>query len=483
VKARILIFLTGIGLPVLFLSISSCKKINDATAMGNGLIPSVDNITTFDTTLDVETFNDVFTILNDSTRLPGGAVHFLGNITNDPLFGASSGTIFTQLKPSGYKFYFPFSSPDSLLGLDSVVLVLGYNGTLGDTALQQSVKVYEMDQSDVFRHDSAYMIRQNNFTYSNLLGNATYTPMNLKDSVHLYKDSGSNQLRIPLNSAFGMRLLTYDSSGAYSSDSSFNTYFKGFAIVPGGTGNALIGINLAASKLAIYYRYKNKGLIDTTVTNFTFTSASASANYIQRNYTGSEFAGYQGSSTPSDKVFIQGTPGSFARIKIPGLAGLGNRVIHLAELQVQEIYDPSNAIFESPTNLYLDAYDSAKSYYIAIPYDVATPDPTSASVVVSNPGFGFKGKAYTDMSGKVVTKWRFNISRYVQHIVNGTTKSHDLRLYSPYFARNYFRISGADYFYLPYVNSMIVDGRARVYGGAPSTNPERMRLRIVYSKL
>jgi hypothetical protein len=464
---------------------SSCKKINEGTTLGGGLIPAVDNITTFDTTLEVEAYNDLFTLTNDSVRLTGSEIHYLGNITNDPLFGTSAGTIFAQFKPSAYKFSFPFASLDSLIGLDSVVLVLNYNSTFGDSTVPQTVNVYEMDQSNDFRQDSSYLIRENNFTYSNMLGSGSYTPMFLNDSVYLFKDSAINQLRIRLNDAFGQRLLTYDSATAYGSDSLFNTAFKGFAITPGGSGNALIGINLSNSKLSIYYRYKHSGILDTTVTDFTFTPTCASANYLQRDYSGSQLAAYAGQTNPADLVFLQNTPGSYATIKIPGLKDFAktNRIIHLAELDIQQVYDPSDETFAAPEYLYLDAYDSAKSYFRSIPYDVSTPDATTGSLILANPKFGFLGKLQTDAGGHSVTAWRFDISRYVQHLVNATETPYTLRLYTPFFARNYFKVSGTDYYYAPYINSTIAEGRVRVYGGLPNTNPERMRLRIVYSKL
>jgi hypothetical protein len=37
---------------------SACRKINEATELGGGLIPPVDNITTFDTSITIQAFND-----------------------------------------------------------------------------------------------------------------------------------------------------------------------------------------------------------------------------------------------------------------------------------------------------------------------------------------------------------------------------------------------------------------------------------------
>jgi hypothetical protein len=464
--------------------------VNDATTIGGDLIPAVDNITTFDTTLEVEAYNGIFSLTppdTDSLRSGGGDTHFLGNITNDPLFGTSSGTVFTQLKPASFRFSFAFSKPDSLVAFDSVVLVLKYVNTYGDTTIPQSVNVYEVDQASDFNWDSSYLVRQNNISYSTLLGSGTYTPKDLDDSIHLFKDSASHQLRIKLDDAFGQRLLAYDSStagkNAYASDSIFNTFFKGFAIVPGGTGNALIGINLLSSKLSIYYKY-NHGKTDTTVTDFVLTTASATSNYIQRDYSTSQLLAYQGVTTPQDFAYIQAQPGTFAKIEIPGLTGLSNRIVHRAELIVKQAFtDPMDAIFTSPQYLYLDAYDSSKPYYKAIPYDMTVRDPNTGSIIGVNPSFGFGGKDAVD-GANTVKEWKFNISRYVQNIAMGKAPVYPLRLYAPYIALNTFDLGGTDYFYASYVNTISTVGRVKVYGGdATRTNPNRMRLRIIYSKI
>ena len=91
VKTRIALLITGILFSTsLFFS---CRKINDATTLGGDLIPVVDNVTTFDTLLSVETYNDLFTDLTDSTRLTSTSTHFAGYIGNDPLFGKTNAKI------------------------------------------------------------------------------------------------------------------------------------------------------------------------------------------------------------------------------------------------------------------------------------------------------------------------------------------------------------------------------------------------------
>ncbi len=370
-----------------------------------------------------------------------------------------------------------------------MILVLSYVNTFGDTTIPQSVNVYEIDPSADFRYDTAYLVRENHITYTGLLGSATYTPQYLDDSIHLFKDSASHQLRIRLDDAFGQRLLAYDSlstgtNNAYYSDSAFNLKFKGFAIVPGGgSGNGLIGINLLSSKLSIYYKYKH-GTLDTISTDFVFTTGSASANYIQHDYSGSQLSMHQDGTMPQDFVYIQEQPGTFAKVKIPGLIGLSNRVVHRAELIVEQAYsDPLDNIFTPPGYLYVDAFDSANNVYRAIPFDMTIPDQSTGSIISSNPSFGFEGKPALD-GANTVREWKFNISRYIQNVVMGKEPVYPLRLHAPYIVTNTFGLGGIDYRYASYVNPTIAAGRVRVFGGdATRTNPKRMRLRIVYSKI
>lgn len=450
-----------------------------ATELGSDLIPAVDNVTTFDTTLEVQAFNYPFTTQDSSLSL-SSSIQFLGSINNDPLFGTSTAAMFLQLKPGSFPTPFSFTSRDSLIALDSAVLVLGYRSLYGDSTRPQQVQVFEMNQADQFRYDSIYQINTNNFTYSNAIsGVKTFLPSDLNDSVSLFREAAVNQLRIRLNDNFGNRLLGYDSTNAYRSDSAFNTYFKGFAVVPtnNSNGNGLVGFSLADTntKVALYYRYTKMGKPDTAVAYFRFTSRSASANYVQRNYAGSEFATLAGDENADPLVYLQNTPGTFAKLRIPGLASLSNRVVHRAELIVQQVTDPQAGIFTAPGFVYLDAYDTDAKVYRTIPFDVSV----GTNGQVNAATFGMPALKTTDPAGNAISQWRFNLSRYIQHVANKTVPAYEFRLYSPYVART--NIGTSTTVQTIAINSNYAAGRVRVGGGHHPTQP--MRLRIVYSKL
>lgn len=489
----------------LVFTFSSCKKINEATDLGGGLIPPIDNINTFDTTITVEAYNGLFDfsgpnpLFNDSTRSSYSDEQFLGLITNDPIFGRTDARMFLELKPSFFRHSF-LNKPDSLY-IDSVVLVLDYVDTYGDSTIPQTINVYELDQSNIFKthqtQDSAYFLRENNLTYSNLLGSATVLPSTLNDSVRAFRDTTRNQLRIRLSDAFGTRLLSYDSTAngannAYYSDSAFKSKFKGFALQSVSGGNALMGFDLmgANTKLAIYYQYNHGfGLAekDTTVAYFTFSgnASSASANYVQRDYSGTPVLAAQGGATPDPVIYIQNTPGTFATIKIPALANLNNRVVHRAELIAEQIYHVSDSMFPPPAYLYLDAYSPTLGKYRTVPYDVVY-DGQAFNFGV----FGVAPVNATDGSGNTIRTWKFNLTRYVQHVVNDTEPLYELRLSAPFYLWNQYvppvpNSEGSATRFKVSLNPSPVKGRVRLHGNTDpnDSNPRRMRLRIIYSKL
>jgi hypothetical protein len=466
---------------------SACRKINEATELGGGLIPPVDNITTFDTTLSVQTFNDTFGLANDSQYLSRAEEHFLGIINNDPFFGKTDARMFFELKPAIYGAY-PFARKDSVK-IDSIVLVMSYLETYGDTNTAQQIKVYELDQTNNFKSDSAYLIRKENLTYNTStplsIPGQIFFPRNLNDTVKAFRDTTTNQLRIKLDTNFARRLFTYDTSDAYKNDSIFRARFKGFAVRTEGGGNAAMGFALGDfnTKLAIYYNHPKVGGggRDTTVYYFFFTSLSAAAQYVKRDYTGTVLDASLNNGTIEDPVvYLQGSPGTFANVKIPDLANLSNRLIHRAELIVEQLYDISDSTFYAPPVMYLDASDptiTATYKFRTIPYDLAyTPtgfDFNSFGVIPLN------GK---DPSGNPIKVWKFNVSRYVQHILTKTQKLYDLRLSVPFTLNEQYGIPpGTDQTFPMFLNPTIVKGRVRAGGGNHPT--QRMRLRLIYSKL
>jgi hypothetical protein len=468
------------------IAFSSCKRINESTELGGDLIPAVDNITTFDTLLKVESFNDVFT---DTTRLFKQDLHFLGKITNDPLFGSTDAQIFMEMKPTSYPFTFGRRDSADKMILDSVVLVLSYNSTYGDTSLaavQQNIQVSEINTSVAnFKYDSNYLISSpgTSFPTSGVLGSKTIYPNQLVDSVKVFQDTTKNQLRIKLSNTFGSRIL--NDSTVTTNDSLFRTKFKGFAIKSVAGGNAVMAFDLTAAntKLAFYYKYPvlGSGGRDTTVVTYLRCgTVSANANYVNRNFTGSPFSASLGGTNPDDLVYIDNTPGSFATIKIPDLGIISNRIVHRAELIMEQVYDNSDKIYSIPQVLFLDAFDTAKQKFRTIPFDFGL-TPANGCPTTNAQAFGVSGKKTTDGSGNPIQVWKFNMSRYVQNVLTKVEPNRNFRILTGYTLFDIYKGTFGEGEQFLCLNPSIVAGRVRLGGGNHAS--QKMKLRIIYSKI
>lgn len=467
------------GILILFFFGLGCTKI-DTTSLGQDLIPAVDNIHTFDTSLNViaKNFDDFSTC--DSVQR--GDLHALGIISNDPYFGKTNAAIYVELKPQTYPFTFPDHDANSLF-VDSAVLVLQYSYSFGDTNLVQKAQVYQL--SNNFKADSSYSTCDV-FDHENiLLGEKLYVPSRLKDSIHAFKEDAASQLRIPINKSLVEGFI--NNPAMLVTDSAFKESFKGFAIIADEAtgGQALNYFNLTGTgtRLSIYVRSSKGDVKDTSVINFPMTTFSGEANSIVRIRGNSEITQHLTQPSLGDSiVYIQTSPGSYAQLAIPGLSGLSNRVIHRAELIVEQLYSPNtfDNYFTTPRMLYLDTKDtSSNDTYIPVPCDF--------SMNELQTGFSYLGgapKQVNDGMGHTINRYVFNISRYVQSIVTRGSNNDIFRLSAPYYIHNTARYGDrCNQLISPFHSPLnaIADGRVKLNG--TNSTSTRMRLHIVYSTL
>lgn len=469
----------------------SCTKIT-TTDIGTGLIPPIDGVITKDTILEVITasYRD-----SNETRVYKTDDHVIGTISNDPLFGKTHASAFFELKPQFYKFFFPGTAAN--LVADSAVLVLSYRGVFGDSTVPQTWRVFEINQSDTLKYDSAYASETATINYSNQIGQKTIDIRRLSDSVNYGFENAKNQIRIRLSDAFAQRMIKqYDSSAnnAYASDLDFTKKFAGFAVVPDqGAGNALVRVNLldTNTKLSLYYTFKNDAATkrDTSVSYFKFRigaeQTSGAANIIKRDRTGAAVAGALNNPAVNNLVYIQTAPGTYATVRIPGLTGFPNSLIHRAELITEQVpeSDPVITVMTPPRYVLLSAFDPSTRQHINVPNDYEL-DGSGA------PNYEYFGGlvSYKNVGTQRVAAYNFNISRYVQGIVSRGDKNLVLRLSAPAndsikFTGPYPNTLSTTYYIAPGSANHTADGRVRLGGGAPLNNPYRMRLRIIYSRL
>ncbi|MBK6634968.1 MAG: DUF4270 family protein [Chitinophagaceae bacterium] len=202
----------------------------------------------------------------------------LGSISNDPLLVLTHASIFMQLKPPFYRFY--FGDPgDTIVGLDSIVLCLKYRGFYGDSLIPVHLEVREVNDFQ-FGIDSVY--KENTTAYQpnvmgTILASANIDVRTLGNYISLITAEIRSLTRSALKCPpVGQVLFNRDSTvgntlnNAFYSDSIFRRFYNGIAVIGGGGGNGLIYTNLSdtATKIEIHYRKKTAGKIDSVYSSF-----------------------------------------------------------------------------------------------------------------------------------------------------------------------------------------------------------------------
>ncbi len=462
----------------------SCKKINEATELGSDLIPSVDNVNTFELSLEAETNNN---LLNDNTFIEDGDAVAVGNL-NDPEFGQTEASAYFSMSSRVYS-RFPFISKEASIVVDSVILSLGYSSGYGDTLSNQTIEVFDISPLIKLSDTTFYKYTGDDFpTVGSALGSRSFSISSLKNPVQIiYKkdtQTVSNVLRIPLNNSLGNRLASYDTTlvanGGYFNDSIFKTLFRGIALKGTTSGTALTYFNVfdtAKSKLVVYFRATKDGKTDTSSASFyhrtvdygSFVHPAGVANVIKRTPGGNWASYLSNGMAKDDKLYIQSAPGSFASIKIPALSNMSNRLVHLAELVMYRVPSAQANIFTAPPLLYLDRISPNGDTAYLFEND---------QTVGGNGAVNYLGGT---LKGDTV---RFNITRQVQSVITRKDANLDLRLHAPLRTVLYMkRLPGDSSSIRVAASDKIANGRIVLGGGNYSDPNLRLRLRMIYSNL
>jgi len=366
-------------IPIIFYS---CEK--DPSNLGLDLQPESDRVNglTFETTVKA------YTAREDSLTTDERTSALLGSYS-DPVFGRSDAAFMTQIRLSTSNVSFG-TSPVA----DSIVLYLDYRSYYGDTNTTQNISVFEIKNSLYI--DSTY--------YSNL-DPANYSPESILTNPLAYSPRPNDTvLTIKLNDELAQRIVATDPANL-TDNAAFLTFFKGLylKVDPILSNGAIIYFDLlsARSKVTLYYHNSS----DTISHKFDFliNSSCARVNLFQHDYTLATSININDSTSQGSLLYLQAMSGLLNKIKLPAdtLSKLNNIAIVKAELIIP--VDNSNSdtnIYKIPTKLLLVCYNSLGKYEFVPDYLV---------------GDSYFGGYYSNYD----KSYHFNISRYVQQVING----------------------------------------------------------------
>jgi hypothetical protein len=433
---------------LLLLALLSCRK--EPYQIGIDILPPTDTLGVSQT--DTVTII-AYTVLQDSIRTDETTFGLLGAIM-DPVFGKTTASVFTQVRLSTEGVTFGVNPV-----LDSVVLILYYDGYYGDTNTLQQVKVWELSQ-DLYT-DSSYYSTQSAATYSILLADQYYKPRP-KDSVPVLGMNVAPHLRINLSNKtnyLGNKVLSAPQYVLNSNDE-FVKFIKGLYIqsLPVDEGGSFFKYKTTNlfSKLAVYYHNTDQGdtlrfdmVIDGSTARFTafnhFGYADASPAFRQQVFNGDTMLGM-------NQLFIQAMAGARLKIHMPYLRSLvkdGKIAISNAQLVFEN--PEKDTTLAVPSMLSLYRLDSTGKVGLLADY---------------NEGSSYFGGTYDEDT----RTYSFRLTRHIQNILTGDTTQNP-----------YLYISAVN----PLVNLLYYE-RVVLNGTSPfnpSNRPGRLKLKLLYTKI
>lgn len=425
-----------ISLMAMIFIISSCKK---ADTIGLEVLPDDDRLEGSYT--DTITLN-AFTLREDSISTSGTTFHLLGS-HNDPIFGYSKASIYTQLRLSA-------ANPDFGTNpqLDSVVLSLAYAGYATDIMKlggEQSFSVHRLLEDMI---DTVSYYSNDSLSYQKLpLG--TYSGfVKAKDSVYINGVSEPPQMRIRLSNSFGNEIL---SSTSLTSDENFLDVFKGFYItattqnlLPGTGTLAYINPASTYTKMTLYYH--NDDTTAALLFNFVVNSSTKRFNNFEHDYSSAIDINAQLADTTLgvNGLYLQAMAGLKAKITFPYINNLqanGRKIaVNKAEL-IFSVSDNTTDRHSPPARLAI----------------VKKGDDGVDKVIDDNiyESTDFVGGSYSSSN----KRFSFNIPRHIQSLLNDTTADKSV----------YLRVTSA-----------AVSGNRVVLNGTGNTD-KPLKLRLTYT--
>ena len=383
----------------LFFCFTACKKTGELTpAFSEGDLNAryTDTITVRTTTL-----------YDDSIRTDETSRSLFG-VFNDPVFGITKASFYTQTSLSTTDLQFPAGAV-----MDSMVLELTYDKYYGRSG--QSIKLQVFELSEALSIDEDY------YSYSTLgiltpaVGIKTFVP-DLTDTLSSDTTNYVPKVRVKLDQAFADKIFNH---GSFSSNEEFIEFFKGFHVMPDTTSlpapgeGVIVNFNIlsSTSNLLLYYHFPSgDGGIQNEEYEFAINSGSSRFSHFSHDYSGTPIpAAVQ--NQQAEVSYIQPMGGLTTRIEFPYLESLTrerNITVNKAELLIT-VNAGSNDEFAAPDRLVaLSRNEEGENVFL--------------------PDF-FEGTEYFGGNLDINSQtYRFNIARYIDQLINEKSTSEPLYL-------------------------------------------------------
>ncbi len=297
--------------------------------------------------------------------------------------------------------------------LDSVVLSLAFDAPYGNCSKPINIYVYELNQdlsaTAPYLTNTAFQVKTPPIGQK-----LNYIP-DFVDSIAVYQAGGNEapQLRIDLTKAFGNKLLNADSISLLS-DSLFLVYFKGIYVTAAGpVGNGMMACNLSSALSSITMYYRNSDTGDSIENAFSFPTTGVTVNHTDNNYFGTPVASaIQSPTTNNQKLYLQGGGGLYDKILF-NIDTLKKKSVGVNKAELIVALSRPDSLYPAPSSLNLLYIDDA---------GVGQPVEDASTTT-------FGGTLQTDtLNGVTVSRYHFNISIYMQRVLQGIHNNNGLYL-------------------------------------------------------
>jgi hypothetical protein len=184
-------------------------------------------------------------------------------------------------------------------------------------------------------------------------------------------------------------------------------------------GNAMaeFDFNSIYSGLYIYFKDKNNNSKDIRLQTYIYgyingvvSQKKRSVNLYQNTLSPQVQSAIASTAISDSIIYFLGQSGTRVKISLPTIANLGKQTINLATIELTQMEDNSIGSYSKPQSLFLLKRNSSG--------DLA--------ILPTNEGVAIFDTTATDDFGRKITRYRFNITRYMQTLVSGSGTNSDL---------------------------------------------------------